>query len=507
MDRREALKLAVTGVLGSVGGDALAAPKGMSAATKVERWGVHEIVLHGPTMGNPFLEVEVAAEYSQGARTVRVAGFYDGEGVYRVRWMPDEPGVWHWVSRSEVKALDGARGEFECGAASEGNHGPVGVSETFHFRYADGTRFFPSGTTCYAWVFESERLQEMTLANLKRSGFNKVRMCVMPKTFDAGEPVRHPFPMGSGGDKGKLDFTRFDPEFFRHFEQRIADLGKLGVEADVILFHPYGKPWGYDQMPKEVNERFVRYVVARLGSLRNVWWSLANEYDLLKTWKMEEWDHLFRVVQAADVAGHLRSIHHSGPMYDYAKPWVTHASLQVYDFDHVPEWKKAWGKPVVFDEVMYEGNLARRWGNLTGEELTRRFWLVVTAGAYCTHGEVIARKDAKDGLSADGAVLLGESPERIAFLRKLVYEDGIGMEQYEDAYYRSAGKKGELYLYYFDFHRPASYVFPLPEGVTFRGELIDPWAMTSTALPGTFTGKSEIELSGRPYQAVRFRKV
>jgi hypothetical protein len=59
-------------------------------------------------------------------------------------------------------------------------------------------------------------------------------------------------------------------------------------------------------------------------------------------------------------------------------------------------------------------------------------------------------------------------------------------------------------LYYFDFHRPASYVFPLPEGVTFRGELIDPWAMTVTALPGTFTGKSEIELSGKAYQAVRF---
>ncbi len=505
MNRREALKLAVSGALVGVtdrSASSMAAGPTV-AAPQVERWGVHEIVVQGPADGNPFADVVVTAEYSMGARVVRVDGFYDGGGVYRIRWMPDEVGTWRWAVRSPVKALEGAKGEFVCVKPAAENHGPVGVTETFHFRYADGTRYFPFGTTCYAWVFESERLQEMTLSNLSKSGFNKVRMCVLPKAFDAGEPERHPFPMIDG----KLDFTHFDVEFFRHLEKRVADLGKLGVQADVILFHPYGKQWGYDQMPQELNERYVRYVVARLGSQSNVWWSLANEYDLLKTWNMEEWDHLFRVVQEADVAGHLRSIHHSGPMYDYAKPWVTHASLQVYDFDHVADWKKAWGKPIVFDEVMYEGNLARRWGNLTGEELTRRFWLVVTAGAYCTHGEVIARKGAKDGLSADGAVLLGESPERIAFLHKLVKELDLGLEGYDGAYYRSAGKAKELYLYYFDFHRPAEYAFPLPEGVTFRAEMIDPWVMTRTPLPGTFTGKSEIELTGRPYQAVLFRKV
>jgi len=502
MNRREALKLAVGGALVGVRGE-LVASSTVVGVSRVERWGQHEIVLHGPVAGNPFADVKVSAEYTQGARVVRVDGLYDGEGVYRVRWMPDELGAWQWVVRSSAKEMDGARGEFVCIEPATGNHGPVGVADKFHFRYADGKRYFPFGTTCYAWVFESERLQEMTLANLSKSGFNKVRMCVLPKAFDAGEPERHPFPMVDG----KLDFSRFDVEYFRHLERRVADLGKIGVEADVILFHPYGKQWGYDKMPQEVNEQYVRYVVARLGSLRNVWWSLANEYDLLKTWTMEEWDHLFRVVQEADVAGHLRSVHHSGPMYDYAKPWVTHASLQTYEFDKTAEWKKAWGKPVLFDEVQYEGNLWRRWGNLTGEELTRRFWLAVTAGAYCTHGEVIARKGAKDGLSADGGVLLGESPARIAFLRKLVEETDMGLEQYDGAYYRSAGKAGEVYLYYLDYHRPANYPFPLPEGVTFRAELIDPWAMTITPLPGTFTGKSDIELTGKPYQAVRFRKV
>jgi hypothetical protein len=114
-------------------------------------------------------------------------------------------------------------------------------------------------------------------------------------------------------------------------------------------------------------------------------------------------------------------------------------------------------------------------------------------------------------MSADGGVLLGESPQRIAFLRKLVEETNVGLQQVEGAYYRcangNAGKPGEVILYYFDYHRPANYPFPLPEGGTYKAELIDPWEMTVTPLPGTFAGKSDITLTGRPYQAVRFRRV
>jgi hypothetical protein len=37
------------------------------------------------------------------------------------------------------------------------------------------------------------------------------------------------------------DFTRFNPEFFRHYEKRIGQLRDLGIEADLILFNPYGR--------------------------------------------------------------------------------------------------------------------------------------------------------------------------------------------------------------------------------------------------------------------------
>jgi hypothetical protein len=75
------------------------------------------------------------------------------------------------------------------------------------------------------------------------------------------------------------DFRRFNPVHFRILEQRIRDLQELGIEADLILFHPYDR-WGFSCMGRENDLFYLRYVMARFAAYRNVWWSLANEYDL-----------------------------------------------------------------------------------------------------------------------------------------------------------------------------------------------------------------------------------
>jgi hypothetical protein len=64
-----------------------------------------------------------------------------------------------------------------------------------------------------------------------------------------------------------------------------------------------------------------------------------------------------------------------------------------------------------------------------------------------------------------------------------------------------------LILYYLDYHRPARYDFPLPSTANFSATLIDPYAMTMVPLPGTFTGKSRLALTSKPYQAVLFQKI
>jgi hypothetical protein len=466
----------------------------------VERWGQFELTLQGP---DTYSDAPLAADFHFQHRTVTVDGFYDGHGVYKVRFMPDEPGDWTYSTHSRIAALNGKSGAFHCDAPSAANHGPVSVSHIYHFTYADGSPYYPIGTTSYAWTHQGDALEEQTLATLRASPFNKMRMCIFPKNYDynKNEPQFYPFPRDASGNN---DFSQFNPEFFQHLEKRVRQLMDLGIEADLILFHPYDR-WGYSKMPASVDDRYLKYAVARLASFRNVWWSLANEYDFMKDKKMSDWDRFFRIVQDNDPSQHLRSIHNSGPMYDHAKPWVTHVSVQSSDLDKAAAWRDEYRKPVIYDECKYEGDIPKRWGNLSAQEMVRRFWLASVSGAYAGHGETYLNPNDVLWWSK-GGVLHGESAARIAFLRKILEEGPPGWMNPADKYYLSAGKPGEYYLYYFDVNQPAEYEFPLLAGVRYRAEIIDPWAMTIKPVPGTFEGKSKLKLPAKPYQAVRIRK-
>ncbi len=501
-----------------------------SAATAtVERWGTFEVDLAGPATGNPFLDVELSATFKQGARSVNVSGFYDGDGHYKLRFMPDAVGQWEYETRSNRAELSGKKGAVNVHAASGSNHGPVGVKNTYHFAYADGTPFWQVGTTSYAWTHQGDQMEEQTLRTLAKAPFNKVRMGVFPKHYEhsKNEPQLYPF---EGKAPKDWDFTRFNPAFFRHFEQRVAQLGELGIEADVILFHPYDKGhWGFDSMPDEVNQRYLRYVVARLAAYRNVWWSMANEFDFIKGKTMPQWDSYFQTVQAQDPYQHLRSIHNGFVFYNHTKPWVTHVSVQsgaiATDFERAVLLRDIYNKPVVYDEVKYEGDLAQRWGQLTPEEMVLRFWQGAIAGTYVGHSETYSDPDDKIWW-AKGGELRGKSPERLAFFRKILSQspaEGLEpIDKWQD--YPFAGKAGEYYLGYFGTDKPTAwpvriYKNGVKEGMKFKVEVIDTWNMTITALPdlielkklddyhfGDKTGRS-IALPGRPYMAVRLLRV
>ena len=173
------------------------------------------------------------------------------------------------------------------------------MTNTFHFAYADGTPYKQLGTTCYVWTHQPDALQEQTLKTLAASPFNKIRFCVFPKRYswNTNEPPMYAFE----GKPRNFDTTRFNPGFFQHFERRILDLQKLGIEADIILLHPYDEgAWGFDRMTPLEDDRYLRYVVARFAAFRNVWWSLANEYDFMEHKTEEDWERIGQLVSRSD---------------------------------------------------------------------------------------------------------------------------------------------------------------------------------------------------------------
>lgn len=473
---------------------------------KVERWGVFELTLKGPEGGNPFLEVNFDAEFRYRGRAVMMGGFYDGDGIYKVRFMPDTEGYWTYTTKSGCVELNGITGSFLCTAPGANNHGPVRVKNTFHFEYEDKTPYYPFGTTCYAWIHQGYELEEQTLNTLKNSPFNKLRMCVFPKdySYNKNEPVYYPF---EGSLEKGWDYTRFNPEFFRHLEKRIMDLGELGIEADLILFHCYDR-WGYSNMDEDSNIRYLTYLVRRLSAYRNIWWSLANEFDFVQSKTMGDWDRFFKIVQQNDPFQHLRSIHNGRTFYDHGKPWVTHCSIQSSQLDKVYEWRNLYNKPIIVDECCYEGNIEHDWGNITDKEMVHRFWKGFCCGGYVGHGETYIHP--QDILWwSKGGVLYGKSPERIAFLRKIIEEGpSDGLTPYHDTWQVVwAGKEGYYYLMYFGINQPYFKEINLPESDKFEVEIIDTWEMTITPLPGEYSGKCRIELPAKQYIALRIRRL
>ena len=507
------------------------------AADTVEQWELFEIELTGPSDGNPFLEVEVSAEFTLDSTSVSVPGFYDGDGTYRVRFMPDQPGEWRYVTVSNVSVLSGHEGRINVSPPGPGNRGPVRVRGEHHFVYGDGTPFRPLGTTAYTWTHRTSEIEEQTLSTLADSPFNKVRMAVLPQDHGSKHmpPPRFPY---EGMPPGNWDTSRFNPEFFRHLEKRVAQLLDMGIECDLILFHPYGKTWGFHELEAETDDRFVRYVIARLAAYRNIWWSLANEYDFIRSKNESDWGRLFQVVMEADPYDHLRSIHNGNRIYNHTLPWVTHVSMQngtaVEDAGRAELLRDVYRKPVIIDEARYEGNFMR-WGNLSAEEMVHRIWSGTVAGIYVGHGEYFIDPNQVTWLGSGGA-LKGESPARLEFLRQVLEQSpdaGINpIDRWERA--DVGGQPGEYYLLYFGRKTPTEWTFQLPryrltDGMEFAVEVLDTWNMTVTPVEGVFVTKMRppydfgpgsidervtderngrsIALPGRPGIALRIRHV
>lgn len=465
---------------------------------KIEKWDFFELSLPGPSEGNPYKETTFNVVFSKGDVTKIIPGFYDGAGIYMVRFMPEETGTWNYTTQSNIEELDGVTGSFVCVENSESNRGPVEVFNTYYLRYADKTPYYQVGTTCYAWIHQGDSLENITLETLAQSPFNKLRMCVFPKdyVYNENEPVYYPFERDSLGDH---DFERFNPAFWHHLEKRVLQLRELGIEADIILFHSYDR-WGYANMPDSLDDYYLKYVLARLSAFRHVWWSMANEYDFMEFKTMADWHRLFQIVYENDPYGHLRSIHNGREWYDHANPWVTHASIQSTHFDSAAVWRERFKKPLIYDECRYEGNIIQGWGNITPEQMTAMFWRSLITGTYAGHGETY--KHPRDILWwAKGGVLHGKSPKRIQFFKKYLEEMPETGFQVFDTY--SAGIHGEYYIFYFDEETPEKWTFNLPGERIYKVEIIDTWNMTSVVKKENYTSPFTIELPGKEYMAVK----
>lgn len=212
--------------------------------------------------------------------------------------------------------------------------------------------------------------------------------------------------------------------------------------------------------------------------------------------------------------------------------------MQTVQVESAANWQKEYGKPVVYDECCYEGNLPQPWGNISGFEMVNRFWIAGVQGAYTTHGEVFL--DENDILWwAKGGVLKGQSPARIAFFKNFI--DSLpgqpgpwdvnpleGMDpamiekilnspfvtlpqkmpewQQNSNFVKETDFRGrcgsDVFLQYLGHHCNGLLHWHLPEDEHYRIEVIDVWEMTLHTVMDDASGAFDISLPGKEGIAV-----
>jgi hypothetical protein len=177
----------------------------------------------------------------------------------------------------------------------------------------------------------------------------------------------------------------------------------------------------------------------------------------------------------------------------------------------VIEWLEKYKKPVVLDEIGYEGDVAFSWGNLTAEEMVERCWTGYARGGYPGHGECYT--PPRRAWSGDGRKWFGTSVKRLAFMKKIMDEapaSGINPLEIGWNNWTCAGKVDEYYLYYLGRAQPCERLVRVPVRAEYRIDVIDTWNMTITpAKLAEKRGENHgiVKLPSRPYMAVRVRKM
>lgn len=504
----------------------------------MEQYHMCELEFQGEALNSSWAQVDLTASFSKGGKEYSIPGFYAGNGSYKVRFLPETAGDWEYEVSGCIKAAGVVSVE-----PAQGSHGLV-RAEGLHFVYQDGTFYYPFGTTVYALLHQKDMLIKQTMGSLRNAPFNKIRFCIFPKHYDYNhnEPSLFAFERNDdqSWDTGKPCFA-----FWDRLDEILFQLEAMEIQADLILFHPYDR-WGFSDMSQKDNLIYLDYLTRRLAAHPNVWWSLANEYDLCQQKTMDDWKKIETFVARHDSYGHLLSSHNCFKNWDYARPDVSHVSIQSKAINKVLDWRKKYQKPVIIDECCYEGNLPHSWGSISGREMTNRFWRIVTMGGYCTHGETFLDPENEVLWWAKGGLLKGESPSRIEFLRQIVETLPGPIEPVEpplaalveaeapvweavceaaEPEYRFCIKamsrmgkelidfyngefiyKGhcgeEAYLTFYDLRTCAEDVLELPETHSYRVTLFDTWEMTSTVLLEEASGKTGLNLPGKEGMAV-----
>ena len=292
-----------------------------------------EIALEGPAADgtnqivNPF-KIQVDVSFSgPGGQEYRVPAFFDGDGaggmqgnIWKVRFRPEIPGLWNFVSYSPEVELAGYGGRFEVTPLVEVTTDPPQLADDFgvlgtlkyaggyYLRFNNGDYWIKSGVddpeNFLGKAIGDWSAKKAAVDYLSSKGVNSIY--IITNNIDGDRQDTWPW-VGETQDEAKANSNTFDVAKLQLWEDLFTYIQDKGIVLHIVLTD--------DSAWHDFNhELYYREMVARFGHHPGIIWNIG-----------EEANEIYSDLEQIDLAGMLKEID------PYEHPVVVHR-LAVWPF-------------------------------------------------------------------------------------------------------------------------------------------------------------------------------
>jgi len=372
---------------------------------RVPRWQPQDFVFRSATKyENPF-KVDVSATVKgPGGMEFITLGFYDGDGIWKVRVAPNAEGSWLLQTHSDDSALDGKSVSFVCVANDNPNvYGGLLVDseQSHHFVFEDGTRYFLMGYECdWLWALDMNEpnLPKLNpfLDKLAEHGFNHIILNAYAhdcgwRKGKTGDDDYGPPPMYAWqGSNENPDHSRLNLAYWQHYDRVIEALYRRGIIAHIMI-KVYNKMVNWPAKGSDEDDLYFRWLMARYAAYPNVVWDFSKESHNER--ELEYKFSRFRLIRESDPYRRLLTTHDDDAAYDSG---AYDSFLDFRSDQHHRNWHQKilhqrqhpW--PIANVEFSYEhgqkGLDDKTYGVVQSpEEVCRRAWEICMAGGYIAY--------------------------------------------------------------------------------------------------------------------------
>jgi len=375
----------------------------------VHKWGVFEAKFEAKdNYADPLRNVTLNCAFRSPSGTeMIVEAFWNGDSVWLVRFMPDEPGTWTYktsCSNMHDDGLHNQAGYFESMPYEGDNplyvHGPLRLSDNYRYLvHADNTPFFWLADTSWNGIIMSTRDEWDEYLNFRRE------QCFTAVQFVMTHWRAGPCDIeGERAYEGKERIVKLNVGFFKRIDPKFSMLNEHGLVAAPVLLWALRDSPGVN-LAEDDAILLARYLVARYGAYILVW-ILAGDGDY-RDEKAARWKRIGRSVFPSKHK-QLVTMHPSGKHWNLPEflheDWL---DLIGYQSGHgineddlrwlcfgppSKDWRLEPVRPVINLEPNYEDHLAYRICTPITPHMVRRvaYWSLLIAPpagvSYGTNG-------------------------------------------------------------------------------------------------------------------------